>query len=118
MWRNHIKIAIRQLKNQRTFSFLNIFGLAVGMSVCMLIIMLIKDAHSYDLFHDDSDQIYRIVTTPVRKSGATESYATSPFIVGKTLSEEYPQVDSWIPLVNGFSGEIAFGDSKINFKVV
>ena len=116
MIKSYFKIAFRQLVKQKTFSFLNIFGLALSMSICLLIIMLIKDAHSYDLFHTDGDRIYRVSTLPIRKDGATEAYASSPYILGKTLSEEYPQVELWTPLVNSLSGTMMVKNKKIDFN--
>jgi putative ABC transport system permease protein len=116
MLKNYFKIAIRSLLKQKTFSFINIFGLALGMSVCLLIITLIKDAHNYDLFHTQSDQVYRVITSPIRKAGETERYATSPFPVGKTIAEENTQVELWTPIVNRFSGTISFQKKEINYQ--
>ena len=110
MIKSYLKTALRQLRKQKLFSFINIFGLALSMSVCLLIILLIKDARSYDQFHTDTDRIYRIITTPERKDGGTESYATSPYPIGKTLLENYPQVELWISLINNFSGEMVGGN--------
>lgn len=116
MLTNYLKIAFRNLLKQKTFSFINIFGLALSMSVCLLVIMLIKDAHSYDRFHPESDRVYRVVTTPVRKDGRTEHYASSPYLVGKTLAEEYPQTELWTPFLRSLSGNIQADGQKIGFN--
>ncbi len=114
MWKNNIKVAIRNIKKHRIFSLINIFGLAVSMSVCLLIIMLIKDAYRFDKFHDEAQQTYRIITDAFRKGGGSETYATTPFPVGRTLLNEYSYADAWIPLVSRTSGEFQFGDKTLS----
>lgn len=60
---NYIKVAIRNLLRQKGFSFINIFGLALGISCTALIGMWVNDELSYDKFHADADRIYRITAT-------------------------------------------------------
>lgn len=115
MIQNYLKVALRNLRKYRTFSFLNIFGLAISMSVCLLLIMLIKDAYNFDRFHPDSERVYRILTEAQRKEGRSESYASSPFPVGKTLSENYAQTELWTPVVRMGSGELKSGEKTFNF---
>lgn len=59
MLKNYIKIAIRTLLKHKSFSAINIFGLVMSMSVCLLILLFIVDQKSYDRFHEHSDRIYR-----------------------------------------------------------
>lgn len=113
MLSNYIKVAFRSLLKRKVFSIINIFGLAMGMSVCMLIIMLIKDANSFDDFHPDGDRIYRILTDAIRKNGEEETYASSPYVVGKELSKNFSQIEKWVPLVRGLRGETAFEDKQL-----
>ncbi len=114
MLKNYWKIAIRNLWKHKTFSFINIFGLAASISVCLLAILLIKDTHTYDTFHPDSEQVYRINTNALRKAGGDEAYATSPYIVGQTFQEDYSQVETWVPLVNRLSCDVMQGGSRID----
>ncbi len=60
MLRNYIKIALRNMNRHKGYSFINIFGLAIGMACCILILMYVTDELSYDKFHEKSDRIYRI----------------------------------------------------------
>ncbi|HMQ48905.1 MAG TPA: ABC transporter permease [Saprospiraceae bacterium] len=116
MLQNYLKTAWRHLIRHKTFSFINVFGLAISMSICMLIITLIKDAYSYDLFHPNREQIYRIITDAQRKNGSAESYASSPFAVGQTLANDYPQAEIWTPLINAFHGAIRFNEHSFDFS--
>ncbi len=105
MFQNYLKIALRNLVQHKAFSFINIFGLALSMSVCLVVICIIKDAYSYDLFHPQSGRTYRILTEVERKDGGLESYASSPFMVAKKLTEDYAQVELWTPMLLSFNGE-------------
>ncbi len=111
MFQNYLKIAFRNLVKHKAFSFINIFGLALSMSVCLVVICIIKDAHSYDLFHPNSGRTFRILTEVQRKDGGTESYASSPYMVAKKLTEDYAQVELWTPMLLSFNGE-AKADGK------
>lgn len=61
MLRNYFKIAFRNLWRHRVFSFINIMGLTVGMTACLLIFLYVRFELSYDRFHSKADRIYRIV---------------------------------------------------------
>jgi len=116
MIHNYLKIALRNLLRHRTFSVINIFGLALSMSICLLIIMLVRDAHRYDRFHPDGERIFRVLTDAQRKAGRSESYASSPYTVAKALQEEHPEVELWTPLVRTFGGQLKTGDRSFNFS--
>ena len=60
MFKNYIKIAWRSLKKQPFFTFLNTFGLAIGMAGALLISLYIYDEMGYDKMFDDADRIHRI----------------------------------------------------------
>ena len=60
MFKNYVKIALRHLKKNKAYSFINIFGLSVGMACCLLIVLFVQDELSYDKFHDNADRIFRI----------------------------------------------------------
>ena len=114
MWNNFLKISFRNLKKHKVFSLINIFGLAISMSVCLLILTLIKDAYQFDKFHPNTDQIYRILTDANRKSGGKESYATSPLPLGQTFSDDFSYADLWVPLVTQRDGTFKLGDNSIS----
>ena len=61
MLKNYLKISLRNLKKYKTFAFINVFGLAVGLTSCLLILLYVLDELSYDRFHEHADRIVRIV---------------------------------------------------------
>lgn len=113
MFRNYFKVAIRNILKYKMFSFINVFGLAIAMSVCMLIILMLADQKSYDQFHEKKDRVYRILGTP--EIGGS-SYATVPLPVSKTLKEEYPIVEEAIFLRGGVGGDGTFEEKMADLR--
>ncbi|MBN1270779.1 MAG: ABC transporter permease [Candidatus Aminicenantes bacterium] len=88
---NTMKIAFRKIKAKKGFSIINISGLAVGMAACILILLWVRYELSYDTFHKNSGQIYRIITEDL--SGNTVfTQAGSPAPLGRELVETVPEV--------------------------
>ncbi|MDT0606360.1 ABC transporter permease [Croceitalea rosinachiae] len=92
MFKNNIKIAWRSLKKQPFFTFLNTFGLAIGMAGALLITLYIHDELSYDRMFADADRIYRI-NADVKFGGLPEQLGESPEPMAETLMRDYPQVE-------------------------
>ncbi len=65
MLKNYFKTAFRFLLKNKTFSFINIFGLAAGTLCCLYILLYVQDQYSYDKHHKDAKDIYRITTAMV-----------------------------------------------------
>ena len=93
MIKNYLKIAWRNLNKHKLFSFINIFGLASGMPVCMLAVIKIKDAYDYDTFHPNSERSYRIITNLNRKNGEHFLCASSPLPLANYLKNNYNAID-------------------------
>ncbi len=93
MLKNYLKIAWRNLTKHKLFSFINIFGLASGMTVCMLAMIKIKDAYDYDTFHPNSNRSYRIITNLNRSNGEHFLCASSPLPLSNYLKDNYNVID-------------------------
>ena len=92
MFHNYFKTTFRNLKRYKAYSLINIFGLAIGMACCILILMWVQDELSFDKFHENGDNLYRLtVKTP---SGFWES---SPWALMPTLKKDFPEIikGSW-----------------------
>ena len=98
MFKNYLKVAIRNLRRQKLFSFINIFGLSLSMSVCLLVLIHIKEQIGYDNFHPHSDRIYRVITELNNKQGNTFRFASSPLPLGKELADNYTFIDQLVRL--------------------
>ncbi|MTI20344.1 ABC transporter permease, partial [Fulvivirga sp. RKSG066] len=93
MFRNYLKIALRNLSKQRFYTFINVTGLAVSVTCCMLISLFVIDELSYDTFWQDEDRLYRTVRHG--KYGDNEFHmATAPAPLGPALKAELPEIES------------------------
>ncbi len=112
MFKNYIKVGIRNIVKYKVFTFINVFGLAVAMSVCMLIILMLADQKRYDQFHE-KDQIYRIVSD---YDGSRQPYATSPFPLSASLKSDYPIVDEVVSLTPAVGGDAMYGQKTADMR--
>jgi len=96
MLRNYVKIALRNLRRNRVFSLINIFGLSVGLAACLLIAAYVRDETHYDRFADRAGDIYRVnlgVTT-----AATTTYPMVDVAVGSGMASAYPDIETFTRL--------------------
>jgi putative ABC transport system permease protein len=70
MLKHYFKIAFRNLSRNKIYSFINIAGLSLGLASAMLIILYTKDELSYDRFHENSKNIYRVINTWIQPDGS------------------------------------------------
>ncbi len=92
MWKNYLKIGFRNIWKQRTFSAINVIGLAVGMACCFLILQYVWHETSYDKFHSHLDRLYR-VTYEANFSRPMELARIPPAFTSQ-LEENFPEIES------------------------
>ncbi len=102
LW-NYWKIALRKLRRHRGYSFINIVGLSIGMACCILILTWVRDELSYDRFHENADQICRVVAVD-HSGGNIIKSSGSPSLIGPTLVEKYPEFLKFARVQSGWSG--------------
>jgi putative ABC transport system permease protein len=105
MFFNYLKVGIRNILKYKVFSFINIFGLALAMSVCMLIMMMLADQSRYDSFHENKERIYRILSN---YEGSRQPYATSPYPLAHALKAEYSIIEESTSLTPGVNGDVTY----------
>ena len=91
MFRNYLKIAIRNIQKHKGYAFINLAGLSIGMACCILIVAYIITELSYDKYNENADRIFRI-GAEVNMGGFTGTLAISNAPVGPVLHEDYPEV--------------------------
>ena len=92
MLSNYIKIAFRNLLKNKGYSFINIFGLCVGLASCFLIALYINYEFSYEHFHQNKEEIYRLIPRGERNGVATAQTWTPPALANDLI--ELREVES------------------------
>jgi putative ABC transport system permease protein len=109
MFLSYLKITLRNLIRSKGYSIINITGLAIGLASCMLMMLWIQDELSFDHFHKNSENIYRVITEDFFSEGNTFS-ARTPSNVGPELTETFPQIVSYSRFYNNGSWRVERGD--------
>lgn len=110
MLRSYLKIAWRNFRNQRFFSLINLLGLSVGMSACMIIGLYVTFEKSYDNFLPDADRTFRIQLDAYQDGKLAWRSATSYPAIAPTMKKEYPEVEDFTRLYDANNGVVSFGD--------
>ncbi|MBD0285995.1 MAG: ABC transporter permease, partial [Flavisolibacter sp.] len=92
MFRNYFKTAFRSLQRYKSYSIINILGLAIGIAVCLIIFLIVQFELSFDRFHTKKDRIYRVLTQFNDPTGVSYS-AGVPFPLPRALKNDFPQLE-------------------------
>ncbi|PWV53664.1 ABC transporter permease [Chitinophaga sp. S165] len=110
MIKNYLKIAWRNIRKQKFYSFINILGLTIGLTCCFLIFMYVRFELSYDAFHKNKDRIYRLVTDVKTPTEVINAEITSA-PMGPNIEADFPEVVSAVR-INPTSTQVDIGDAK------
>jgi len=105
MLKSYFITAFRNLFKYKGFSAINIIGLSLSMTVCLLIVIVIIDQLSYDDFHKNKKRIYRVLTNDEMTEFFITRYASTAFPMAQYLKENYPQIEEAVAIHSNFSGE-------------
>jgi len=91
MIRNYLKIALRNIRRHKGYSFINIAGLAIGMACCILILLWVQDELSYDRFHENGSDIYRVIQD-IKFADHDTTWAITQGPLGPSLAADFPEI--------------------------
>lgn len=112
MLQNYFKVAVRSLIKHRTFSLINIIGLALGMSICLLSLAMFSAIQDFDQYHVNKDHLYRINTIKV-DAEAQWKIATSAPLVADELASYHSMIDELVKVNDGFGANAIIGNNNI-----
>ncbi len=115
MFTNYLKIAFRHLKHHLGYTTINVLGLAIGLSCCILIMLFVKSEWSYDRFHTKSDRIYRAWLKEVYENQEFVNTQT-PIPLGPALGDNIPEVEAYCRVMN-FTSLVTFKANKFNESI-
>ena len=111
MFKNYFKIALRNLWRNKAFSAINIFGLAIGIATCLVIMLYVQNELSYDRFNKKADQIVRVTFFGNIQGEIMKEASVMP-PVAKTLLTDYPEVEEATRLKSGGHPIINYADKS------
>jgi ABC-type antimicrobial peptide transport system permease subunit len=113
MLKNYFKITFRNLLRNKSFSIINISGLAIGMASAILILLWIQNEVSYDQFHEKKDRIYEAWNRS-KMNGEIASWNTTPKVLAKTIQNDFPEVEQTVRV--NYLGSVLFnvGEKRLN----
>ncbi|RHW19084.1 ABC transporter permease [Sphingomonas gilva] len=104
MWRNYLTVGLRALAKNRTYAFINIVGLAIGLAACLLILLYVRYEHSYDGWMKDADQAFQLQSyhSADDLGGEEQNLQLSAIVAARALAKDFPQVEN-VVFVRSFS---------------
>jgi len=117
MIKNYLKIALRKIRKQKLHSFINIGGLALGIACFLIISVYVNHEMSYDNFHKNKQNIYRVCRLENEPSGKVIS-AFTPHALPKALTNDFPNLKNVVSILSTLQDEIRVGDNKFPEKIM
>ena len=94
MWRNYVTVGLRALAKNRTYAFINIFGLAIGLAACLLILLYVRYESSYDKWLPNAENTYQLQSHyRSRQTGEENKLQMTSYVAGVALRKDFPQVE-------------------------
>lgn len=118
MFFNYIKIAWRNITRQKLFSFINIFGLALSMSIGLMVLVRLKDELSYDKFHPNPSSTYRVISQVTDKSHNTFRLASTPMPLADALQKNNGFIQYTTTLYPAWNGTADANKKEISISTV
>src|SRR4026207_739660 len=99
MIKNYFKIAWRNIKRHKAYSGINIFGLAIGIASCLLILQYVSFELSYEDFQINKDRIYRVQQDRYDNGKLSTQWAAGAYAVGNSFRDAIPEIEDYVKLV-------------------
>ena len=99
MWRNYLTVGVRALSRDRLFAAINLFGLAVGLAGCMMIILFIRYELSFDAWLPDADRTYQVQRIETAGTSAGLRYGQTAVVAAAVMPPQFPEIEAATGLV-------------------
>jgi len=113
LW-NYFKVAFRKIRRHKGYSFINISGLAIGMACCFIVFLWVLDELSFDRFHSNAKEIYRVLHNP-QGTDVYNPYGSGP--LGPALKADYPEIINFTRSFGEVNAPLKYRDRAFNGKV-
>ena len=119
MLQNYLKVALRSILKFKVYSFINLFGLALGLTSSILILVYVLDEISHDKFHANANNIFRVGTdmTDVNTGALNGSIETNGWPIGDLLKKEFPEVDQVSYIANASNLQVNHDGKRFDERI-
>ncbi|WP_339810483.1 ABC transporter permease [uncultured Imperialibacter sp.] len=111
---NYFKTSVRSMARSKLFTTINVVGLAISMSVGLLLIALLYDIQKIDDFHTNKDRIYRVISKRQVSNGGVSNFATASVLAAERVRQEVPGVEKVVVLNGGLTGDLSLDERAIS----
>jgi len=115
MLKNYFVIATRSLAKHKFFTIINVLGIAVGMSIALLLIAMLSFLWRYDTFHTNKDRIYRVISLTHDKERA-RALASAPSVLASKLASEYSGIEDVVRIRATLPREVVYGNNALTLE--
>jgi putative ABC transport system permease protein len=115
MLKNYLLIASRSLIRHKFFTTINVVGLAIGMSISLLLVAMLSFLWRYDDFHLNKDRIYRVITK-IKNPNQTDVFASAPAPLAQQIQDAYPSIEQVVRVNSSLSTDVVDGSNQISIK--
>jgi len=112
MFKNYVKIAIRNILRNKLYSFINILGLALGITACLLIMLYINYEYSFENLFSKNDRIYRVLTIDAALGTNKQRVGITMPPLGSILADNFPEIEAAVRISNGRRMLMQIGDEQ------
>ncbi len=113
---NYFKTSVRSIARNKLFSSINVMGLAVAISIGLLMITYLSELSTFDDFHKKKDRIYHITSTYRDIAGKQTDFASSSMFIGKKLREEFSGIEKTLIVRRNFRADLTKGENTIHVR--
>lgn len=94
MWRNYLAVGLRSLVKSKTYAFINIFGLGIGLAACLMLLLYVRYERSYDQWLPGAENLYQLQTNYVPgENGEALKTQMAAYVAGTAVERGFPQVE-------------------------
>ena len=118
MWRNYLTVGFRALTRSKTYAFINIFGLALGLAACLMLLIYVRYETGYDRWLPDSGRVYQVQSIPTFQEAVPVPQQGTHGIITESLAHDFPQIEEIVRIegerpVFLRNGEPSFADMAL-----
>jgi len=115
MFKNYLKIALRNIRKSKGYTLINVCGIAIGIACCLVVFLYVSDELGFDKYHIDKERIYRIATREESPTSTSEA-ATTCGAFAQALKDNYPQIEKLARILPVSDGVVKHGNKNFYEK--